>query len=348
MAHVDFSLGDWKQFCLNHGLEDEDVAERLFEEMQNIGSSSALEVLMERVNNQLNADGVENIRAGYYYHVDRYYGDIVARYVNVGEPYRETLLLDTENTAFELTSHREWLETWEEEHVEREEPEEIVPTWAPGTAYPLIVMLRSIEGHEVAVHLWNAETMELAFSVPANKNPDEFFASSVTVGLRYAPREYSPYTWRVEKLVEKFEEQTSMGVTKFGPLNWQDDVEIELSQWERLRIALDAFMEAGMTRQPIKEFLVAPPVLWDCGDLEILWQDRSQLNDSVRVSAIARAQYGEVDEYGESEDSWAGVVWTAADSRLDELVETGDIKWKNDRLVREYLHQIGVCRSTRR
>jgi hypothetical protein len=52
--------------------------------------------------------GVEAIRGDY--HVDNYYYDIVALYVNTGDTYNATLLYETENERFVVTTFGDWVE----------------------------------------------------------------------------------------------------------------------------------------------------------------------------------------------------------------------------------------------
>ena len=105
MAAVDFTRQDFDEFCQTHGLEDND---RLWEEVNTITGSRALGVLMERANNLLDGHGVEYISQG----------EVAAAYVNFGDTYTATLLLDdTATPTFRLTSWGDFIETWEREHI---------------------------------------------------------------------------------------------------------------------------------------------------------------------------------------------------------------------------------------
>lgn len=68
---------------------------------------SAAELIMEAANEVLGGFGVECIRGRY---VDRYHMDIQAVYVNMGDTYDLTLLLDHETGRYCLTSVGDWFE----------------------------------------------------------------------------------------------------------------------------------------------------------------------------------------------------------------------------------------------
>lgn len=55
--------------------------------------------------------------------VDRYYGSNVASYLNTGETYAPTLLLDHEQQRWKLTSWGDFLEAWEAKHGQETEGE---------------------------------------------------------------------------------------------------------------------------------------------------------------------------------------------------------------------------------
>ena len=62
---------------------------------------------LETVDRLIGAHGVEAIRGKY---VDRYYGDIVAQYANVGDSYAATVLFNTVTKRFSLTSWGDFVE----------------------------------------------------------------------------------------------------------------------------------------------------------------------------------------------------------------------------------------------
>ena len=371
MAHVDFTREEFDEFCAEHSLADND---RLWDELHNVWSNGALEVLMQRANKMMDGFGVEALRQEGAY-VDQYHGDIIATYVDLGDTYAATLLLDSDTGSFHLTSYGGWLEVWEAEH-----PREDVcvqcgeqwpvddltytgngdggvctncdshppPVWSPtgpagpgGKETPLIVMLRSMQGAPIAVHFWtdeggaNHDELELAFSVPMAHT------MGGPVREEFSARQMGdPYTWTFSTLKAR----------RSGPqvVTYLDGREllIEKSQWDRLLVALDAFEETRWRSQPQKDFLVAPPVLWTCDELEIEWHGRSALRaDEFRVIAIGTLGYGKQDEDGFFEHSWKDVIWEAEGQVLNELIEDGFVRWGIDDSVREHLHAHGICRS---
>lgn len=66
------------------------------------------DVTLEAANALMNAHGIEAIRGDY--HVDNYYYDIVALYVNTGDTYNPTLLYETDTDRFTLTTLGDWVE----------------------------------------------------------------------------------------------------------------------------------------------------------------------------------------------------------------------------------------------
>ena len=63
--------------------------------------------ILDMANDLLDGHGVEAIRGDY--HVDNYYGDIVALYVNMGDPYVPTLLYNTERGSFYVGGYGDWV-----------------------------------------------------------------------------------------------------------------------------------------------------------------------------------------------------------------------------------------------
>ena len=80
---------------------------------------------MDHANELLDGFGVEPVRTDTY--VDDFWGDIIALYVNLGDPYDTTILYDTDRDEFFIGSWGDFLEEWEMEELESEEPEE--PAW---------------------------------------------------------------------------------------------------------------------------------------------------------------------------------------------------------------------------
>lgn len=71
---------------------------------------SDAELIMAALNEELEGEGVEPIRGRY---VDSYHQEIQAAYVNQGDTYALTILLDHETENYLLTSWGDWVETHE-------------------------------------------------------------------------------------------------------------------------------------------------------------------------------------------------------------------------------------------
>lgn len=74
------------------------------------GDHAAVDHALDLANTLLHADGVEAINGK---HVDGYYQDIVALYVNMGDPYIPTLLYNTVTESFYLGGWGNWVESHE-------------------------------------------------------------------------------------------------------------------------------------------------------------------------------------------------------------------------------------------
>lgn len=86
------------------------------------GETSTDDVL-EFANELLGGHGIEAIEpVGAF--VDKYYRNVALLYVNMGDAYDTTILLDTEAEEFSIGSWEDWLEAVESEQ-EEEEAEEI-------------------------------------------------------------------------------------------------------------------------------------------------------------------------------------------------------------------------------
>lgn len=67
-----------------------------------------VDAVLDEANRILRTHGVEAIRGDY--HVDNYYFDIVALYLNTGDTYAPTLLYETDRGRFVLTTMGDWVE----------------------------------------------------------------------------------------------------------------------------------------------------------------------------------------------------------------------------------------------
>lgn len=77
------------------------------------------ELKMHALNAVLDLCGVEALTVDGAY-VDSYHGDIVATYLNVGDPYIATVVLDSETGEFSITSWADAFDAWLEAHPEED------------------------------------------------------------------------------------------------------------------------------------------------------------------------------------------------------------------------------------
>ncbi len=101
------------------GLSASDAA-KLRKKMDEVGSEAfdrygvrkryqnQIDDVLDLANKLTQAHGVEAIRGDY--HVDNYYFDVVALYVNMGDTYAPTLLYNTDTDTWILTSWGDWVE----------------------------------------------------------------------------------------------------------------------------------------------------------------------------------------------------------------------------------------------
>jgi hypothetical protein len=83
---------------------------------------------MDEANRLIGGHGVEAIRIEGA-HVDNYHFDIVATYVNMGDPYVATLLHESETGRFLLTTWGDWVEANERNYLPEEEEDLEVTVW---------------------------------------------------------------------------------------------------------------------------------------------------------------------------------------------------------------------------
>ena len=84
-------------------------------------SGDQIDEWMKYANKELHGYGIEPIRKEGAY-VDKYYYDIVGLYVNMGDTYDKTIVFDTENRQFLITSYGDFVEKLDSE--EQEIPDE--------------------------------------------------------------------------------------------------------------------------------------------------------------------------------------------------------------------------------
>lgn len=306
----------------------------------------------------------------------------LADYVNVGDPYIATILYERENHTFFIQSYGDFIEHWEATHQDErteevcgtcgrqlpydqlefneegteatcrrciEERNEIV-TWEPREDQPLIAILRAIDGHVIAVHLfsWDSDFGDgdapppfLSFSVMQTE--DHFIALNPGRWRRQGVEYLPPYrTWA--SVIDAFTTKQHSDLYVASSDSRDIDVAIEREMFQRLRVAMDAFLEVGAgERQPVKEFRTTPPLLWTCDQVnEIAWITSRPNGRGDREGVQAMVVQREPGSGFEADDI---MVWEAGTDELHELIEDGFIKWGDDRTVREYLKHIGVCRA---
>lgn len=72
------------------------------------GDHDAVDRVLAELDAHMGGYGIEAIRGEY--HVDNYYYDIVALYVNTGDTYNATVLYETEKERFLVTTMGDWVE----------------------------------------------------------------------------------------------------------------------------------------------------------------------------------------------------------------------------------------------
>lgn len=72
------------------------------------GGRKSADAALDDADRRLEGHGVEAIRGDY--HVDNYYYDIVALYVNMGDTYNGTILYETDTGRFLVTTMGDWVE----------------------------------------------------------------------------------------------------------------------------------------------------------------------------------------------------------------------------------------------
>lgn len=83
-------------------------ARGLAEVLKRAETHNEVDAALDYANTLVEGHGVEAIRGDY--HVDGYYQDIVALYVNTGDTYSATILYDTERERYYATTFGDWVE----------------------------------------------------------------------------------------------------------------------------------------------------------------------------------------------------------------------------------------------
>lgn len=93
---------------------NEDIDLECFEVARKMVWHDMTDVKLEIINSIMNASGIESITCENA-HIDNYYYSTIALFINVVDPYIDTIIYDTSENEFELTSYGNWLEHWEYE-----------------------------------------------------------------------------------------------------------------------------------------------------------------------------------------------------------------------------------------
>lgn len=107
MRGMKVSVASLKKF-FGRDLSDADaVALRAVLASVDVRNTKSVDEALDTANRLTSAHGVAAIRGKY---VDRYFGEIVALYVNMGDSYAGTLLFNTITKRFSLTSWGDFVE----------------------------------------------------------------------------------------------------------------------------------------------------------------------------------------------------------------------------------------------
>jgi hypothetical protein len=93
-------------YFAHDGLNPESTSRELYRAIKN--QKVSVDATMDLANKLLSGHGIEAVRGDY--HVDNYYYDTVALYVNMGDTYAATLLFETDTGRFKLTTLGDWVE----------------------------------------------------------------------------------------------------------------------------------------------------------------------------------------------------------------------------------------------
>ncbi len=122
MATVDFTLNAFAEFLAEarrgargNRLLPYATLLGFYDSMLSASSGRRVGEVMTRANELLDGHGVEGIRVEGAY-VDNFSFDIVGSYVNMGDTYDGTIVHDSENNSFHLTTYGDWLQQYESTH----------------------------------------------------------------------------------------------------------------------------------------------------------------------------------------------------------------------------------------
>jgi len=96
------------QYMSHEGHDAARESARLARMIESATNSDKVDKVLEEADKLIDGSGIEAINGDY--HVNNYYHDIVALYVNTGDTYNTTLLYETERDRFLVTSFGDWVE----------------------------------------------------------------------------------------------------------------------------------------------------------------------------------------------------------------------------------------------
>jgi hypothetical protein len=343
MARVEFTPQEWAAFVRQNNGDDARSAYRWYRRMEAAQRRQA-HGLMDELAEYLQApDEVRGLfaRDGQVV-LDPWDAEHLVDYIGMGDTYDATLLYNPQRDFFFLGTYGGIIEAWEQEH-QLEAPEGMtrcegcgddvpfdeiedtlcsrcatkqrrsidLPTWVPHHTDALVAVLKSVEGNAVDVRALEGDPANLAFSVRMGEH--EYSAKEPGV----------PYRVSLTQLHERFARSDSTAVATF----LHNDVVIEREQYNRLRVALDYFME---NLKAFPAMLEVPDALWPCSRLRVdWWQERGR--------AVVTA-------YGSRHDGEEYAIWAASDEEVQQLIDDGFIRWNRDADVRRYLLENMLCK----
>lgn len=102
-------IEDWFADYFQHdGIDPVQGSSEIRSALEEAEEERDADIALDVVNKLFHGHGIESISGDY--HVDRYYYSIVALYVNFGDPYVPTLIYETDNDRFVLTTWGDWVE----------------------------------------------------------------------------------------------------------------------------------------------------------------------------------------------------------------------------------------------
>lgn len=106
-------LDAFKDYFKHEGLDASEESARIARLMSSAaGNANRADKALDEINEIIGGHGIEPINGDH--HVSNYYGDIVALYVNTGDTYNATVIYETEEGRFHVTTMGDWVEQFQE------------------------------------------------------------------------------------------------------------------------------------------------------------------------------------------------------------------------------------------